>query len=156
VIQPETLGLKARIEARARARAAKRGIWKTRAYQGEMHITSFHANAPGPDSDNLNGEYMRICNVSAEPLNISGWKLQNRRKHELSLPNITIPAGHTIQVFSGAGTHQTDPSLQLQVFLNATEPVWNNAKDRAMLLDNNGEKVDWRIHAVSDPSKVTD
>ena len=37
------------LAAEAKARAARRGIWSTDAYQNDLHLTSFHANAPGPD-----------------------------------------------------------------------------------------------------------
>lgn len=156
VIPPEQIDMAPMLVAQGEAREARRGIWKTRSYQGEMHITSFHANAPGRDQDNLNGEYMRVCNVSTQPLNLKGWALTNRHKQSYPLPDVTIPAGHTVLIISGPGAHQVDPTLQLQIYLNSETPVWDNARDKAMLLNANGEKVDWRSHSVKDPSKVTD
>ncbi|MEL6343365.1 MAG: thermonuclease family protein [Myxococcota bacterium] len=156
IIPPEQLDAAPMVAAQAEARAERRGIWKTRSYSGQMHITSFHPNAPGRDQDNLNGEYMRICNVSTEPLDFSGWMLKNRAKDEYTMPALTIPVGHTVMVFSGPGNHQDDPSLQLQVYLNNETPVWDNASEKAILYDTAGEKIDWRVHSVKDPSKVTD
>lgn len=153
VIPPDDTDLTPFIEAQEKARAAKRGIWSTQRYSGELHITSFHANADGDDRENVNGEYLRVCNVSPRPLDIQGFRLTDLSGRSFELPSVIIPAGHTVKIHSGKGTHQADPADQLAVYLGQDQPVWNNKRDRATLYDRYGRVVDSRLHEVQ---KATD
>lgn len=136
------------LAAQAKARAAKLGIWKTDRFQGTLHITSFHANGRGDDRENLNGEYLRVCNITTEPLDLKGYKITDIQGNAWNLPAMTVPGGGSFEIHSGVGTNETDPTKPLVVYLGNDAPVWNNDKDRATLLDAAGKIQDVRDHEV--------
>jgi endonuclease YncB( thermonuclease family) len=144
VIPPDTTDLAPYLAAQAQARAERRGIWSTDSYQGALHLTSFHANASGDDEQNVNGEYMRVCNVTTEPVQLSAYRMQTRSGTTYALPTMVIPAGHTVLVKSGQGSHQTDPRFQLEAYLGSTSPIWSDEYDVATLIDAQGATVDQR------------
>ena len=153
IIPPDARDPAAALAAQDQARAAKRGIWSTERYQGELHITSFHANAAGDDRENVNGEYLRVANVSSSPLELSGYQLTDLSGRSWTLPSLILPAGHTVKLISGKGENQGSPDSQLEVYLGSDQPVWNNKRDRATLYDRHGRVVDAREHEVeSDPN----
>ncbi len=133
--------------AQAKARKARRGIWSTQAYQGVLHITSFHANARGDDRQNVNGEYARVCNVSGRPVDVDGFRVMDLSGRSWLLPPLLLPPGHTVKIHSGQGTHQTDPKHQLEIYLGSDQPIWNNTRDRIKIYDRHGEMVDSWLHA---------
>jgi hypothetical protein len=112
-----------------------------------LHITSFHANARGNDFDNPHGEYLRVCNVGKEDLNLDGYRLTDRDGFTWSLPDVLLPVGYTIQLVSGKGENQSDPDKQIRIYLQSDGPVWNNKRDRATLYDPVGRVLDTRLHA---------
>jgi len=147
IIPPDGADHTARNKAQAQARAAGRGIWSTDRYGGVLHITSFHANAPGDDRSNVNGEYLRVANVSDRSVDLDGFRITEQAGRSWLLPSLLIPPGHTVKIHSGRGSHQTDPSAQLAVYLDSDSPVWNNTRDRATLYDRHGRVIDSRLHA---------
>ena len=146
IIPPDDIDLTVLTTAQNHARASTRGIWTTDRYSGELHITSFHANAPGDDRMNVNGEYLRICNVSSQPIDITGYSIKNLSGRKMELPAMIIPVGHTFELHSGIGVNQLDPAQQLEVYLGSTQPIWNNTRDRATLFDRYDQAVDSREH----------
>lgn len=153
VIPPDDTDLSGLIAAQEKARQGRRGIWSDERYQGDLHITSFHANANGDDRENPNGEYLRVCNVSSRPVDLQGFKLTDISGDSWELPSIVLPPGNTVKLISGRGVNQDDPSSQLEIYLQTDGPVWNNSRDRATLYDRYGKVVDARDHA---PKHVSD
>lgn len=154
IIPPDDRDPAPLLDAQAAAKAANRGIWSTERYQGDLHITSFHANAAGDDRENVNGEYLRVANVSVEPIELAGYRMTDLSGRSWTLPSLILPAGHTVKVHSGQGDHQTNPDEQLAIYLGSDQPVWNNKRDRATIYDRHGRVVDSRDHEVkSSPSK---
>ena len=133
-------------DAQRAAKADRLGIWSTDRYQGPLHITSFHANARGPDHENVHGEYLRVCNVSDAPFDMSQITVLDAQDHQWSLPAVIVPVGHTVKIHSGRGEPQADPSKQLAVYLQTDGPVWNNDGDRVRLQLPDGTVVDSRSH----------
>lgn len=144
VIPPDSLDLTRLLAAQDEARAARRGIWSTDAFQGALHITSFHANAPGDDNLNPNGEYLRIANIAAGPVDLDGWRLVDRSGDTWRMTGVVVPAGHTVKVMVGRGTNQTDPSRQLELYLGNAEAAFSNEHEVVELYDPTGRKVDFR------------
>ncbi|TVQ93148.1 MAG: hypothetical protein EA397_05075 [Deltaproteobacteria bacterium] len=142
LIPPEPEDPTPLLKAQEKARKAKKGIWSTDRYQGELHISSFHARARGNEEYNLNGEYLRVCNITAEPLDVEGFYLTNFDGQRFDFPSLVIPAGHTVLVHTGRGEHQRDPELQLQIFLGQPKPIWHNGYDRARLYNPGGDLID--------------
>lgn len=147
VIPPDATDLTALHEAQARAKAANLGIWTTDRYAGDLHITSFHANGRGDDSKFVNGEYLRVCNVGAAPVNLSAFTMTDDDGNRFELPDVQLPVGHTVKIFSGKGAHQGDPERQIEVYLQSDRPIWDNDGDEVTLYDAAGNVVDSRKHA---------
>ena len=147
IIPPDDTDHAKRRDAQTRARAAGRGIWSTDRYEGVLHITSFHANANGDDRENVNGEYLRVCNVSDRPVDLDGFRITEQAGRSWILPPLLVPPGHTFKIHSGMGENQGDAASQLAVFLGSESPIWNNTRDRATLYDRHGKVIDSRLHA---------
>lgn len=148
VIPPDPTDLTPFIAAQERARTAHRGIWSDARFQGVLHITSFHANADGDDRANVNGEYLRVCNVSSTPVDLTGFALADISGNSWPLPTVIVPPGNTVKIHSGVGANQTDSASQLEIFLGNKDPIWNNTEDRATIYDRFGRVVDARDHHV--------
>lgn len=149
VIPPDATDLAPFVAAQDRARKAGRGIWGDERFKGELHITSFHANADGDDRSNLNGEYVRVCNLSADPLDLAGYKVTDLAGRSWTLPSAILPPGATVKIQSGKGETKSDPDEQIEVFLGSDQPIWNNQRDRITLYDRYGRVVDAREHEVA-------
>ena len=105
----ENHDIPALLAAQEQAREANRGIWSTEDYRGDLHITSFHANAAGDDRENINGEYLRLCNITSLDLNVDGYYISDASGGKWMFPSVIIPAGHTLKVHSAE--ERTRPTL---------------------------------------------
>ncbi len=130
------------LEVQERARARRVGIWATDRYQGDFHITSFHANPIGDDSADLNAEYLRIANLRAEPRSLEGWIVSNEHGDRYVFGPVVVPGGHTVTLASGSGDDQTSPDQPIRLFWRQARPMWSNRGDVATLMDPTGEVVD--------------
>jgi endonuclease YncB( thermonuclease family) len=147
IIPPDAMDTTLMQTAQSHARGKGKGIWSTERYKSSLHITSFHANAPGDDSDFINGEYLRVCNVSKDPVDLAGYVIQDISGQKYPFPAMIIPSGHTVKVHSGRGWHKKDPLKQLEIYLGSNRPIWNNTRDRASIYDRYGQLVDSREHS---------
>lgn len=136
------------LEAQARAQAKGIGLWSTDRYRNGLHITSFHANAPGDESLDPNLEYVRVCNVAAGPVDLAGYVVEDADGNKFTLPSFVVPVGHTVKLHSGKGVPQADPAQQLAVHLGSAEPIWGNDYDRITIKAPDGQVVDAREHKV--------
>lgn len=152
VIPPDDSDLSALLAAQDKARQARRGIWSTERYQGTLHITSFHANADGDDRENVNGEYLRVCNISSTPIDLAGYRIAEISGRAWELPPVIIPPGNTFKLHSGAGVNQIVPTEQIALYLGSRDPIWNNGEDRATIYDRYGRVIDSRGHHVDRPN----
>lgn len=148
IIPPEPASLDAMLAAQKQARENRRGIWSTDRYRGTLHITSFHADARGDDTQNVNGEYLRVCNVTTNPVDLDGYVLRQEGGESFTLPRMVLPAGYTVLIHSGRGLHQRDVAEQMHIYLGLPTPLWDNKHSEATLLDPNGEVVDRVVHHV--------
>ena len=153
IIPPDDTDTTDFLAAQTRAQEARRGIWSIDGFQSTLHMTSFHANAAGDDRENVNGEYLRVCNITNEPVNLDGYRIAKATGKSWTLPALTIPAGHTVKIHSGIGAHQMNPEEQLEIYLGSETPVWNNKSDRAVIYDRFGRVVDARDHLVKQETK---
>ncbi len=126
------------IAAQEKAKAAKKGIWAQERFQKPFVLTSFHPNGRGDDVWNPNVEYFRICNVASEPLNLAGYTITNASGQKWTLPDVTVPIGHTVQIFSGRGESQLTPPKAIKIFLGEKGPIWDNYLDKMTLRDAKG------------------
>jgi endonuclease YncB( thermonuclease family) len=144
IIPPENHDMAPLLAAQKKARELRRGIWGTPEYQGDLHITSFHANGRGDDYKDPNVEYMRICNVSSEEIDLSDWTIATRSGTRYPIPMVFVPAGHTVMVHSGKGAEQPDPGKQIVVYLGSDTPIWDDDYDEVHLVAPDGQVVQRR------------
>ncbi|MGH8102973.1 MAG: lamin tail domain-containing protein [bacterium] len=130
----------------ANGKVAPRGIWADKEYRSSLHITSFHANPSGDESKDPNLEYLRVCNISLDPISLIGYKLTDAQRHAYFFPDVTLPPGYTVVVFSGKGPDLTDPSRPIELYWGAPYPIWNNSGDTATIYDPKGKRVDSKTY----------
>ncbi|WP_419163657.1 lamin tail domain-containing protein [Candidatus Palauibacter sp.] len=96
-----------------------------------------HADAPGNDHRNPNGEYAVIENLESEDLVIGGWTLCDRANHCFTFPpDARLAAGGRLVVHTGSG--QADGT---RYYMGRRQAVWNNGGDTATLYDSGGAAV---------------
>jgi len=148
IIPPDDLDPTQLLEAQERARKAKKGIWSLPDYQGALHITSFHANGKGDDRAFVNGEYLRVSNITNSAVNLGDYTIENLAGKRFNLPAVSLPAGHTVKIHSGKGTHKRDPTDQIAVYLGSELPLYDNKRDKVVIRTKDGKVVTERRHQV--------
>ena len=105
-------------------------------------IIEIEANPPGPDEENLNGEWVVIANNGDTPIDLTDWSLRDASSvHRYSFSaNTILDAGRDLFIFTGCGRDDDN-----RRYWCAQGPVWGNSGDSALLLD-----VDGRIAATFD------
>lgn len=120
------------IACQEQARAAKKGIWKDDPrFQGDLHITSFHADVK------VEGEYLRMVNISSQEIDLADYVLENcETKERIALPACKIPAGVQVQVWSGKGEnqkgrnqteYQNKENAPLVIYLGKKTDLWKDS-----------------------------
>jgi micrococcal nuclease len=90
-----------------------------------LAVATVHADADGPDGDNLNDEYVILENRGSRTIDLSEYIIRDDANHALTIPDgVTLRPGEQLTVFTGSGT-DTDDSL----YWGANSPVWNNDGD---------------------------
>jgi micrococcal nuclease len=124
------------------ARAQGLGIWGKDGFTGPLKITRLKANAEGDDRYNLNGEYVRICNISPATLDLKGFSLSDQQGYYYIFTKGVLRPGYTALLFTGAGKDVVDGADQLRLFWGSRYPIWNNEGDHASLRDPHGKLID--------------
>lgn len=124
------------------ARTQGLGIWGRGGFRGPLKITRLNANAEGDDRYNLNGEYVRICNISSRVLNLKGFSLADQNGHLYTFTKGLLRPGYTVLLFTGAGRDIVDGVDQLRLFWGSRYPIWNNKGDQASLRDPQWQLID--------------
>ena len=122
------------------AQTRGKGMWHSGGVQGPLKITTVHADARGDDRKNPNGEYIRICNVSPRPVELTGFVVQDEKQHRYVFPTGSLRPGYTALLSSGPGP--TTVQQGQYRFHWDTGPVWNNTGNTAFLFDPNGKQID--------------
>lgn len=134
-----------------RAAAAGRGVWDRDAcrygpYQSSQLQVTVNWDAPGRDSENLNGEYVAVRNAGTSDVRLGGWWVRDTMLRRFVFPAGTVlRAGKTIYVHAGAGTNSATRFYWNQdgpVFENATGAP-NYAGDGGYLYDPDGDLRAW-------------
>ena len=129
------------LRAQEEARAKGMGIWGKDGLRGPLKITSLHADAEGDDRFNLNGEYVRICNISPQTVALQGFSLVDKDGYRYSLLRGVLRPGYTLLLITGAGKDVVEGD-QLFFYWNSAYPIWNNKGDKAIVNDPQGAVVD--------------
>lgn len=110
-----------------------------------VSISAVQFNAPGDDTKNLNGEWVRLANRGDDAVLLTGWTLADRNSAEpYRFPAFLLLPGNSVTIYTGSGV-LNDTAL----FMGRTEPVWGNSGDLATLKDGNGNIIDQRSEAGS-------
>ncbi len=129
--------------AAADAQDAGLGLWAPDACgpatTATVRIVGLQADAPGPDEEDPNGEWIDLANEGAAPVDLGGWRLRDestRHRYEFA-PGTVLAPGAVLRVRSGCGEDSADV-----VYWCDGDPVWNNGGDTALLQDPSGNVVD--------------
>jgi micrococcal nuclease len=140
IIPPNGMRAREVLQAQAEARQKRLGIW--RHIRGALKVTAVRTEAR--DTGDLPGgeEYVRLANVSSQPVRVKGYRLLNETGRGYAFPDFTIAPGHTVLVVTGVGLDGTDSRGQLRLFWNAAAPMWDEREDTAYVEDAAGQLVD--------------
>jgi micrococcal nuclease len=125
------------------AQAAGRGLWApdacgTSDLDGVEIVVDIEADAPGDDSVNLNGEWVRFTNAGSEPVDLDGWEVADESaSHRYTFDDLELDPGASVTLFSGCGADD-DTNRYWCVTGSA---VWNNDGDTVLLRDRQGNIV---------------
>lgn len=98
---------------------------------------SIHADAPGNDHYNLNGEFVILRNGTSRTIGIAGWTLCDLARHCYVFPKAAaIAPGDSAIVYTGPG-----PDDGRHFYMHFRQAVWNNDGDVAVLVDRTGRLV---------------
>lgn len=124
------------------ARREERGLWAPDACGAGAGDTEavdiaieINADAPGDDSVNLNGEWVRFTNVGTTAVDLDGWQVADESSsHRYSFSDLRLDVGADVTLFSGCG-----PDSELaRYWCVSGSAVWNNSGDTVFLRDTKG------------------
>ncbi|EMA64686.1 beta-lactamase [Halorubrum lipolyticum DSM 21995] len=102
-----------------------------------LEVAAINADAEGDDRENLTDEYVVFENTGDEPIDLSGWTVEDEAARSYEFPDgFTLDAGATVTLRSGSGA-DTDTEL----YWGSGSPVWNNDGDTVILTTDDGERV---------------
>lgn len=126
---------------------------------GKVKITVLGTNARGTDNlSNRNSEYVWMKNVSADPVNVFGWKLTDAAGNETkftddALPSLeatattlVLPSGHSVLVYSGQGTDTTPDNNVHTIYRNGKHYLNNSSGETVRVVDADGTTVDKLVY----------
>jgi endonuclease YncB( thermonuclease family) len=134
------------------AAATGLGLWSTESCGAGPLATlrvKVHANAKGNDSENLNGEWVRIRNEGPTEVSLEDWWIRDSALRRYEFPWwAVVPAGGSIRVRVGDG-EPTDRNF----YWGLSQPAFENPKpnghgmgDGAYLFDPQGDLRSWSIY----------
>lgn len=137
-----------------RAAAKGHGIWNNTAcgygpQQNAKLELSVRSNPPGPDRNNLNGEYVRIRNTGTKTVHLGGWSLRDSFPRPLYhfVRGTKVPPGKTLFLHVGSGADRP-----LRKYWGLKHPRFRNAArrgamgDGAYLYDPHGDLRFWHTY----------
>lgn len=98
-------------------------------------LLDLEPDPPGPDEDDLNGEWVFLSGNGLATLDLTGWVLRDESsQNRYRFPDgFLLRPGEAVAVFTGCG--EDGPET---LYWCAPGPVWNNGGDSALLLDPAG------------------
>lgn len=99
-----------------------------------LAITHIEYNPEGSD---LQGEFVRIQNGSANTIDLSGWTLRDQEnKHTFTFPSFSLEPNAEVAIWTKSGDND-DSNL----YWGNRSAIWNNEGDTAVLSDADGNEV---------------
>lgn len=110
-----------------------------------VYISAVQFDAPGDDTKNLNGEWVRLANRGDGAVLLTSWTLADQDNAEpYRFPAFLLLPGSSVTVYTGSG-EMNDTSL----YMGRTFPLWGNSGDLATIKDGSGNIIDVRSEADS-------
>ncbi|MDS0260536.1 lamin tail domain-containing protein [Haloarcula sp. S1CR25-12] len=104
---------------------------------GELAVERIHADAASDDRDNLNDEYVVFENTGTEPLDLSGWTVEDEVGTTYTFPDgFTLDDGSSVTLYTGSGT-----DTETELYWGSGSPIWNNGGDTIIVHNSEGESV---------------
>lgn len=150
-IQPNVAHQDKILEAQKEARENCLGTWKALCHQNSSNtsgaaftncvkIESIHADAPGNDNQNKNGEWVKIKNSCSKSVSLDKWLLKDSSaSNKYQFNNFSLDALKNVLLYSGCGQDSSD-----KIYWKCPEgkyAIWNNSGDHAFLYNEKGELV---------------
>jgi len=102
-----------------------------------LAVAAVNADAAGDDRENLTDEYVVFENAGDEPIDLSGWTVEDEADHSYEFPQgFTLDAGATVTLRTGSGT-----DTETELYWGSGSPIWNNGGDTVILSTDDGERV---------------
>jgi micrococcal nuclease len=127
------------LAAEEAAFAARAGLWSPDAcgtpVPNPPTLVGIEPDPPGPDEEDLNGEWVLLSGNGIATLDLTGWVLRDESsQNRYRFPDgFLLRPGEGVAVFTGCG--EDAPEI---LHWCAGGPVWNNGGDTALLLDPAG------------------
>ncbi|MBG0562721.1 lamin tail domain-containing protein [Actinoplanes aureus] len=110
---------------------------------------SINPDPDGADQQNLNGEWFRVDNPSAQAVSLAGWWVRDSALRRYTFPASTVvPAGGSVHVHVGKGENTAIRKywgLSSPIFTNF-DPANRGYGDGGYLFDPKGDLRAWRIY----------
>ncbi|MFA4858946.1 MAG: thermonuclease family protein [Candidatus Margulisiibacteriota bacterium] len=127
-------GVEEGLPCQREAKGEKKGLWNTKEFSGDLHITSFHANGYIEGSTECDGpneppncEYFRLAVIADQAINLADYEVVNCATSKVdALPNLMVGPGRAIQVFSGQGVSSADDSGNVVIYLGCKKQAWDD------------------------------
>ena len=100
-------------------------------------VSEINPDPDGPDREHLDDEYVVFENTGDEPLDLSGWTVEDEAGRTYTVPDgYVLAAGATVTLRTGTGT-DTDADL----YWGSGAAVWNNDGDTVIVRNSDGDPV---------------
>jgi hypothetical protein len=107
-------------------------------------ICEVQYDAPDEDNDNLNEEWVKLCNEGDTDIDMTGWTIENYIGIFYEFPEgFILKAGASVTIYSGSGE-----DTETELYWNHYVEVWRNTGDTVSLLDENGNSIaeyQWKV-----------
>ena len=104
---------------------------------GRLVVSEINPDPDGPDREHLDDEYVVFENAGNEPLDLSGWTVEDAAGRTYTFPDgYVLDAGATVTLRTGTGT-DTDADL----YWGSGAAVWNNDGDTVIVRNSDGDPV---------------
>ncbi|WP_311171789.1 lamin tail domain-containing protein [Halobellus ordinarius] len=102
-----------------------------------LAVTEVNADAEGDDRENLNDEYVVFENTGNDPLELSGWTVEDEAGRTYTFPEgYTLDSGATVTLHTGSGS-----DTETDVYWGSGSPIWNNDGDTVIVRTSDGTTV---------------
>jgi|GEM_PF-3316989 len=101
-------------------------------------------DAPSPENDNLDQEYVVFKNTGNSSINLKNWRVEDESNKTYKFGKFTLDPGNTVTLRTGSGTDNSDSVAEADVYWGRSQAVWNNGGDTVYVYDgpsNNANEV---------------